>query len=32
LIFVTQNCPGYQGHALPTAIPPTPIPPTPIGG
>lgn len=30
--FITLNCAGYAGRALPTPIPPTPIPPTPIGG
>ncbi len=29
---ITQRAPGYQGLAVPTAIPPTPLPPTPIGG
>jgi tetratricopeptide (TPR) repeat protein len=29
---VTNNCSGYAGRQLPTAIPPTAIPPTPIGG
>lgn len=32
LTNITIRCPGYQGRALPTAIPPTPLPPTPIGG
>jgi tetratricopeptide (TPR) repeat protein len=32
LRLVTDNCSGYVGRALPTAIPPTAIPPTPIGG
>ena len=32
LYNVTQNCVGFSGQALPTAIPPSPIPPTPIGG
>jgi tetratricopeptide (TPR) repeat protein len=32
LELVTQNCTGFAGRALPTAIPPTAIPPTPIGG
>jgi tetratricopeptide (TPR) repeat protein len=32
LRLVTQNCTGFAGRALPTAIPPTAIPPTPIGG
>lgn len=32
LRLVTISCTGYQGRALPTAVPPTPIPPTPIGG
>ncbi|MBK8020168.1 MAG: tetratricopeptide repeat protein [Chloroflexi bacterium] len=32
LRLVTENCTGFGGRALPTAIPPTAIPPTPIGG
>ncbi|MCC6802376.1 MAG: tetratricopeptide repeat protein [Anaerolineae bacterium] len=32
LELITQNCTGFGGRALPTAIPPTAIPPTPIGG
>lgn len=32
LITVSSNCTGFQGRALPTAIPPTAVPPTPIGG
>lgn len=32
LITVSPYCTGFQGRALPTAVPPTPIPPTPIGG
>ncbi len=32
LQLITQNCTGFNGRALPTAIPPTAIPPTPIGG
>lgn len=31
LQLITDNCIGFGGRALPTAIPPTPIPPTPIG-
>lgn len=30
--LITDNCTGYSGQALPTAMPPTAIPPTPIGG
>lgn len=32
LRLVTISCTGYQGRALPTAVPPTAVPPTPIGG
>ncbi len=32
LELITQNCTGFAGQLLPTAIPPTAIPPTPIGG
>jgi tetratricopeptide (TPR) repeat protein len=32
LELITQNCTGFAGRAVPTAIPPTAIPPTPIGG
>jgi tetratricopeptide (TPR) repeat protein len=32
LELVADNCTGFTGRALPTAIPPTAIPPTPIGG
>ncbi len=32
LQLITENCTGFGGRALPTAIPPTAIPPTPIGG
>lgn len=32
LQLITNNCTGFGGRALPTAIPPTAIPPTPIGG
>jgi tetratricopeptide (TPR) repeat protein len=32
LITVSSNCTGFQGRALPTAVPPTAVPPTPIGG
>lgn len=32
LRLVTENCTGFAGRGLPTAIPPTAIPPTPIGG
>lgn len=32
LELITENCTGFGGRALPTAIPPTAIPPTPIGG
>lgn len=32
LVTITSTCTGFQGRALPTAIPPTPVPPTPIGG
>jgi tetratricopeptide (TPR) repeat protein len=32
LVTVSPYCSGFQGRALPTAVPPTPIPPTPIGG
>ena len=32
LQLITENCTGFSGRALPTAIPPTAIPPTPIGG
>lgn len=31
LQLITNNCTGFGGRALPTAIPPTAIPPTPIG-
>lgn len=31
LQLITNNCTGFAGRALPTAIPPTAIPPTPIG-
>ncbi|MDZ4768909.1 MAG: tetratricopeptide repeat protein [Chloroflexota bacterium] len=32
LELVTDNCTGFGGRGLPTAVPPTSIPPTPIGG
>jgi len=32
LRLVTDNCVGFGGRGLPTAVPPTAIPPTPIGG
>ncbi|MFN8452129.1 MAG: tetratricopeptide repeat protein [Anaerolineae bacterium] len=32
LQLITENCTGFGGRALPTAMPPTAIPPTPIGG
>ncbi len=32
LQLITENCSGFAGRVLPTAIPPTQIPPTPIGG
>lgn len=32
LRLITENCTGFAGRGLPTAIPPTAIPPTPIGG